>query len=188
MVCRGLRALILQLLCLTSGLSACRAQVMLPRTAAIDSVTRPEAAVFLDPAVRQQFSAEWDTVRARQTERGYCLIAVKIPSPSGDSAWYVVRATRVIPLYATPVSISFDCHGLPSLHTHPPTTCATDSIGLVKYPSCVVGGPDGNAGASSDKDLLSVDFDGAPFDIIQYARNSFIVYFPRSRSRDVGRP
>lgn len=144
-------------------------------------VYRPEQSVYLDIDVRHQLNAAWDSITTIQKERAYCLGAQWVGLPSGDSVWYVIRATRVVPTSATPTSVSYDCNGLPSLHVHIPTTCPYTAMGGWEYKKCRIGGEWANIGWPSDQDYLMIDETGAPFDLIQFGPNSFIAFFPRRR-------
>lgn len=147
-----------------------------------DSVRAPlrvvrERQVYLVPAVRRYLQSQWDTVNAWQPERAYCLAAHLERHPSGDWVWVVTQATRVVPSWDTPVSISYDCANQPSLHTHPPTTCTSVS-------GCWLGGPMAHEGFPSPIDKANAGYGGAPFILIQFDRNAFVAVFPLTNADD----
>ena len=143
-------------------------------------VPAQEVAVYLNPDVRAQLNAAWDSTNAKQHERGYCLQARKGLMPSGDSAWVVVRATRVVPKFDTPSSVDVWCRNMPILHVHPPTTCLWMPLLGHLYNTCVIGGEYAYQAWPSSPDSTLIAKYRPPFSIVQFDYDGFVVYYPRT--------
>jgi hypothetical protein len=136
--------------------------------------------VYFGPGVLEALQADWDqeATFAAQPERGYCLVAERRALPRGDTAWVVVNAVRSVPLADSPESVWFECGaGVPTLHTHPPTTCEHAGA-LIDPATCRFGGPMAGIFWPSIPDRLYLLRTGAPFLLIQFDRRGVSVVYP----------
>ncbi|GAC1695834.1 MAG: hypothetical protein NVS9B3_13930 [Gemmatimonadaceae bacterium] len=135
--------------------------------------------VLLDGA-RRTLEVSWSE-DARQAERAYCVTGwsyavshVSREAPTKDDTVFRVLAVADAPVRnAGPSSVEFECpHGSPELHTHTPTTCATDDPA-----TCVVGGLNAYSCQPSRQDFEKLLQRGDQFAIVQCDRRTFRFYY-----------
>lgn len=130
---------------------------------------------------REQLEREW-TNDTRQLERAYCVTAwwaaarhvARTPFAQDDSVFRIMSIEPADVATATPVSAEFECAvGIPELHVHPPTTCASDDPA-----SCISGGLNAFSCQPSREDLVKLARRGDPFAVVQCDRRTFRFYYP----------
>ncbi|GAC1517328.1 MAG: hypothetical protein NVS1B4_17130 [Gemmatimonadaceae bacterium] len=135
--------------------------------------------VLLDGA-RKALEVSWSE-DARQSERAYCVTGwsyavshVSREAPAKDDTVFRVLAVGDAPVRnAGPSSVEFECPtGSPELHTHTPTTCATDDPS-----SCMVGGLNAYSCQPSRQDFEKLLQRGDRFAIVQCDRRTFRFYY-----------
>ncbi len=118
-------------------------------------------------------SADWNDTLTTQHERGYCVSSYEISYEDKSPSLILIKSVVRAPTSnSTPYSISFDCGRMPVIHTHPPTTCKSESDS-----SCKLGGKDAYQCDPSKIDVYYFLMSGIPFGLIQCDKHAFRSYF-----------
>jgi hypothetical protein len=126
----------------------------------------------------------WDSTNAMQLERAFCLDVVALSEKgSGDTSFFVVRATPATVKWATQVQMLYEpCAGKASIHIHPPTLCNItdkDNNGIyeVDTSSCYLTDPEDYVCLPSTGDLIMLDRRQGHFDMLQCDRDRATLYY-----------
>lgn len=140
------------------------------------------AVVLVQPMVRAQLAAAWDSAVIGSPERIYCLAYTTDTTPQSRAVVYSVilawpaqmkEAAPAMALGACPKDMRTPGVRVTSLHTHPPFTC----YGADGRTDCRAGGVWAWDCSHSDTDSATYRRNRYPVALVQCDRNAFAPYF-----------